>query len=70
MEAYENTFKGIKNTSGSFMKDFPRIILANDWSPGKNDLLGEIDKERASYLLSLDDMLEEMLSMGLVTTIG
>ena len=67
MEAYENTLDDIKNTSGicaGFMKDFPRIILANDWFSGKNILLGEIDMERASYLLSVDDMLEEMLNMG------
>jgi len=65
MEAYENTLEAIKNTSGiGFMKDFPRVILANDWSSGKNILLGEIYMERASYLLSVDDMLEEMLRMG------
>jgi hypothetical protein len=65
MEAYENTLEDINNTSGicaGFMKDFPGIILANDWSSGKNDLLGEIDLEKANYLLCVDDMLEEMLS--------
>jgi hypothetical protein len=70
MEAYENTLEDIMNTSGispGFSKDFPRIILANDRVSGKNDHLGEIDMERASYLLSVDDMLEEMLSGRLVT---
>jgi hypothetical protein len=69
MEAYENTLEDIKNASGKcagFMKDFPGIILANDWSSGKNDLL-EIDMERVNYLLCVDDMLEEMLSGRLVT---
>ena len=70
METYENTLDDIKNTSGicaGFMKNFPRVILANDWSSGKNILLGEIDMDRASYLLNVDDMLEEMLSRRLVT---
>ena len=64
MEAYENIHENIENTSGicvGFMKDFPGIILANDCSSGKNDLLGEIDAERAIYLISVDDMLEGML---------
>ncbi len=55
----------IKNTWGivpSFMIAFPRVLLVNDWSSWKNDTLGEIDMERASYLLSIDDILEEMLS--------
>jgi len=67
MEEYENTLEEIKNTSEighGFMKVSPKIILANDWSSVKNDLLGELDMERASYLLSVDDMLEEMLSRG------
>jgi len=65
METYENTLEDTMNTSGighGFIKNFPSIVLANDWSSGKNDLLEEIDMEKASYLLNVDDMLEEMLS--------
>ncbi len=65
MGAYEDTLKDIKNTWGlvpNFMKAFPRVLLINGWSSWKNDSLGEIDMERASYLLNIDDMLEEMLS--------
>ncbi|PWB50663.1 MAG: hypothetical protein C3F06_11360 [Candidatus Methanoperedenaceae archaeon] len=54
----------LKNTweiGHGFMKPFSGIILDNHWSLGKKDVLGEIDMERASYLLSVDDMLEEML---------
>lgn len=70
METYEDAIEDMKNTSGighSFMKDFPGIILANDRASEKDDLLNEIDKEKACYLLNLDDMLEEMLSQRLVT---
>lgn len=62
MEAYENKLEDIEIVGIGFMKDFPNIIFANDWSSGKNDLLGEIEMERASYLINVDDMLEEMLS--------
>jgi len=65
MGTYENSLENLKNTWGigpGFMKTFPGIILANGWSSGKNGVPGEIDMERASYLLSVDDMLEEMLS--------
>jgi len=68
METYEDAIENIKNTSGighSSMKDFPGIILAK--ASEKNDLLNEIDKEKACYFLNLDDMLEEMLSQRLVT---
>jgi hypothetical protein len=34
---------------------------------GKDNLLEEIDIEKASYLLNVDDLLEEMLSRRLVT---
>jgi hypothetical protein len=42
METYENTLEDTINTSGvcaCFTKNFPmRIIFANDWSSGKNDI--------------------------------
>ncbi len=65
MGTYEDTFEN-KNTWGishGFMtgKELPGIFHTNDWS-SRNDILGEIDMEKASYLLNLDDMLEEMLS--------
>jgi hypothetical protein len=66
METYENiTLENTINISGvcaCFSKDFPGIILANDWSSGKNDLHG--DMEKACYLLCIDDILEEILSGG------
>lgn len=42
-----------------FMKVFPRQLLVHDWPSWK--MVGEIDLERARYLLSTDEMLEEML---------
>jgi len=70
MEAYENTLEDTMNSSeyvqGS-LRIFPRIFLANDWASVKNDLLEEIDMEKACYLLCVDDILEEMLSRRLVT---
>lgn len=67
METYENTLEDTINTSGvcaCFIKDFPRIILANDRSSGKNALPGEMDMEKACYLLCVDDLLEEILAGG------
>ncbi len=43
----------------SFMRFFPEEVLVRDWISWKN--VGEMDLERARYLLSTDDMLEEML---------
>jgi len=62
METYDDSLENLKNTWGGhgFMKTFP--VIAIDSSSGKNDFLGEIDMEKARYLLSADDMLEEMLS--------
>jgi hypothetical protein len=64
MEAYENTLEDTTNSSGIcpvFIKKFPGIIFA-DGSSGKTAVLGEIDMERANYLICVDDILEEMLS--------
>jgi hypothetical protein len=59
METYK--LEDLENTWGigpGFMKTFSGI----DRSSGKKDIPGEIDMERARYLLSLDNMLEEMLN--------
>ncbi len=65
MGAYEDTLEDIEKTLGtvpSFMKVFPMELLVRDWPSWKKDPLSEIDLERARYLLSVDEMLEEMLS--------
>lgn len=63
MEAYEDTLKNIENRMGSvpgFMKFLPKKVLIHNWRSWKR--VEEIDMERARYLLSTDEMLEEMLS--------
>ncbi len=59
---YENTLGDIERTLGSvpdFMKIFPKEVLVRDWPSWK--MVEEIDMERARYLLSTDELLEEML---------
>jgi hypothetical protein len=59
---YENTLGDIERTLGSvpgFMKIFPKGVLVHDWPSWK--MVEEIDMERARYLLSTDELLEEML---------
>ena len=59
---YENTLGDIERTLGSvpgFMKVFPKEVLVHDWPSWKK--VEEIDMERARYLLSADELLEEML---------
>jgi hypothetical protein len=59
---YENTLEDIERTLGSvpdFMKIFPKEVLIHDWPSWKK--VEEIDMERAGYLLSTDELLEEML---------
>lgn len=51
---------GILGKVPGFMKLFPRIIPIHDRSSWKS--IGEIDLERVRYLLSEDEMIEEMLS--------
>ena len=61
METYEDSFENLRNTWGigpGSMKTFPGIAMSKEM----NDIPGEIDMERARYLLSADDMFEEMLS--------
>jgi len=60
--SYENTIGDIEMTMGSvpvFMKSLPKKLLIHNWSSWK--MVDEINMERARYLLSSDEMLEEML---------
>jgi hypothetical protein len=59
---YEDTPGGMENILGSvpdFMRFLPEGTLIRDWPLWK--MVGEIDMERATYLLSIDRLLEEML---------
>ena len=63
MLAYEDALKDIEKTFGtvpSLMKLFPEEKLVHDWPSWKS--MGEIDMERVRFLLSTDEMIEEMLS--------
>jgi hypothetical protein len=63
MSEYEDTLKDIEKTLGavsSLMKFFSEEKLVHDWPSWKS--LGEIDMERVRFLLSTDEMIEEMLS--------
>ncbi|HLB70846.1 MAG: hypothetical protein OIN88_00515 [Candidatus Methanoperedens sp.] len=63
MLAYEDTLKDIEKTFGAvpgLMKLFPDEKLVHDWPSWKR--MGEIDMERVRFLLSTDEMIEEMLS--------
>ena len=60
--SYEDTLGDIEMTMGSvpvFMKSLPKKVLIHNWSSWKR--VEEINMERARYLLSTDEMLEEML---------
>jgi hypothetical protein len=60
--SYEDTLGHIEMTMGSvpvFMKFLPKKVLINNWSSWKR--VEEINMERARYLLSTDEMLEETL---------
>ena len=60
---YEDTLEDIERIWGSvpsFLKLFPKEVLIHDWPLWKE--VGEMDIERARYLLSTDEILEEMLS--------
>jgi hypothetical protein len=65
MGEYEETLEEIRKTFGTvpgFMSVLPRDLLVRDWPSWKKDLPGEIDLERARYMLSTDQMLEEFLT--------
>lgn len=60
---YEDTLEDIEKTWGSVpvsMKFLPKKVLIHNWSSWKK--VDEINKERARYLLNIDDMFEEILS--------
>ena len=60
--SYEDTLEDIEKIMGSvpvFMKFLPKKVLIHNWSSWK--MVDEINMERARYLLSTDEMLEEML---------
>lgn len=70
MGEYEETLEEIRKTFGTvpeFMRIFPRDSLIQDWPSWKKDLPGEIDLERARYMLSTDQFLEEMLTLEDIT---
>ncbi len=59
---YEDALEDIEKTMGSvpvFMKYLPKKVLIHNWSSWK--MVDEINMERARYLLSTDEILEEML---------
>ena len=61
--SYEDTLEDIEETMGSipvFMKYLPKKGLIHNWSSWK--MVDEINMERARYLLSTDEMLEETLA--------
>jgi hypothetical protein len=58
--SFSNVAVDVKNVNYTYSNIFPRELPVHDLSLWGD--LGEIDLERAKYLLSTDDMLEEMLS--------
>ncbi len=58
--SYEDTIENIEKTMGSvpvFMRSLPKKVLIHNWSSWK--MVDEINMERARYLLSTDEILEE-----------
>ncbi len=67
MGAYEDTLNDIEKTFGTvprFMRLFREESLVRDWPSWKRDNPGEMYLERARYLLSADDLLEDALNKG------
>ena len=65
MGVYEDTLEDIERTFGTipgFMRLFPRESLIHDWPSWKRDNPGELELERARFLLNENELLEEMLS--------
>ncbi len=65
MGVYEDTLEDIEKAQGiipGFINALPGALPVHDWHTLEQDDLEEIYLERARYLLSVDDMLEEMLS--------
>ncbi len=70
MGAYEDTLNDIEKTFGTvprFMRLFREEALVRDWPSWKRDNPGEIYLERARYLLSADDLIEDALNKGEIT---
>ena len=68
---YENTLGDIEKMLGEvpgFMKHLPNKVLIQNWSSWKK--VGEMDMERARYLLSTDEMFEEKPVNGIVIEIN
>ncbi len=64
MGQYEETLRDVERTLGKipgFMKVLPPDLLVRDWPSWKKDRPGEMELERASYMLSTDEMYEEIL---------
>ncbi len=62
MGTYEDTLEDMEKTLGSvpeFMRFISEESIVNDWPSWKE--VGEIDLERARYLLSTDEILSEWL---------
>lgn len=60
--SYEDTLEEIEKTMGSvpvFMRSLPKKVLIHNCSSWK--MVDEINMERARYLLSTDEILEETL---------
>ncbi len=67
MGAYQDTLNDIEKTFGTvpgFMRFFCEESLVRDWPSWKRDNPGEIYLERARYLLSADDIIEDALNKG------
>ena len=65
--SYEDTLENIEKTMGSvhvFMRSLPKKGLTHNWSSWKK--VDEINMERARYLLSTDEILEEWHSCTLI----
>ena len=64
--SYESSLKNIEKTMGSipvFMRSLPKRALIHNWSSWK--MVDEINMERARYLLSTDEILEEKFGQTL-----
>ena|SRR3990170_8337212 len=63
--SYEDTIEDMEKTMEYvpvFMRSLPKKVLIHNWSSWK--MVDEINMERARYLLSTDEMLEETLAQA------
>ena len=63
--SYEDTFEDMEKTMEYvpvFMRSLPKKVLIHNWSSWK--MVDEINMERARYLLSTEEMLEETLAQA------